>query len=234
MLHSVPTFTIVDAKGVPYMVVGEDAKVTGYFFTTFQEAKRLLDLARTSADKAIRQAKRNKEPIDDDMVNPWTRARISTVPLDFAVTVVAKSLYTKSYFQVAPAFQDVEDALEITGKKDLAEGKVPLFYMENFTMPTTSTSKTGTGQTQSPLYFCKSELIQDYKRWNSGASDMPPILVTELFAVLLELVKPGGTDEELKNLVIMVPKGSLEKAKQCEKLGGKEPPFVLGQRNLVL
>lgn len=240
MLHSVPTFTIVDAKGVPYMVVGEDAKVTGYFFTTFQEAKRLLDLARISADKALRQAKRNnKEPIDvydDSMINPWTRARIATVPLDFAVTVVAKSVYTKNYFQIAPAFQDVEDALEITGKKDLAEGKVPLFYMENFTLPVTTSSNEGTtiGQPQSPLYFRKSELIQDYKKWNPAGSDLPPILVTELFAVLLELVKPGGTDEELKNLVVMVPQGSLEKAKQCEKSGGKEPPFVFGQRNLVL
>lgn len=33
LLHVVPTFTIVDPRGVPYMVVGEDAKVTGYFFT---------------------------------------------------------------------------------------------------------------------------------------------------------------------------------------------------------
>jgi Tic22-like family len=264
MLHSVPTFTIVDAKGIPYMVVGEDAKVTGYFFTTFQEAKRLLDLARISADKALRQQQQqqkqqakkrnnnnNNVPVndnddDDNMVNPWTRARIATVPLDFAVTVVTKSMSTKNYFQVAPAFQDVEDALEITGKEDLPEGKVPLFYMENFTIPATTaiiasnSKELGTsGQTtttQCPLYFRKSELMQDYKKYNPTASDnkMPPILVTELFAVLLELVKPGGTEEELKNLVVMVPKGSLEKAKQCEKVSGKEPPFVLGQRNLVL
>ena len=31
LLRAVPTFTIVDAAGVPYVVVGEDAKVTGYF-----------------------------------------------------------------------------------------------------------------------------------------------------------------------------------------------------------
>ena len=36
LLHPIPTFTIVDKKGVPFMVVGEDAKVTGYFFTTFE------------------------------------------------------------------------------------------------------------------------------------------------------------------------------------------------------
>ncbi|CAB9527129.1 expressed unknown protein [Seminavis robusta] len=230
MLHAVPTFSIVDASGVPFMVVGEDAKVTGYFFTTYEEAKRLLDLARNSADKAIRQAKREKQPLEDD-TNPWTLARISTIPLDVAVTVVTKSQYTKNYFQVAPAFDDIEDALQITGKSDLPEGKVPLFYMENFTIPVTNNN-----QQQTPLYFRKSELIQEYQKQIKGnkAAEMPPILVTELFAVLLELVKPGGADEDLKNLVIVPPKGSLQKAKQCEKAGGNEPPFVFGKRNLVL
>eukprot|EP00977_Amphora_coffeiformis_P021972 scaffold10136_cov162-Amphora_coffeaeformis.AAC.2 len=33
LLRAVPTFTIVDQKGVPYMVVGEDAKVTGLHAT---------------------------------------------------------------------------------------------------------------------------------------------------------------------------------------------------------
>lgn len=224
ILHVVPTFTIVDPKGVPYMVVGEDAKVTGYFFATFEEADRILKLARTSADKSIRDAKKAGQEVD---VNPWTKARISTVPLDFAVTLVAKSIYTKNYFQVAPAEEDVEDALELTGKNDLAEGKVPLFYMEDFKIDTEA------GAAQSPLYFRKSELIEAYKKQNKG-KEMPPILVTELFAVLLEMVKPGGTDEDLKNLALVPPKGSSQKAKQCEKAGGKEPPFVLGKRNLVL
>jgi len=58
--------------------------------------------------------------------------------------------------------------------------------------------------------------------------------VTELFALVLAMVKPGGTDEDLKTVVIVPPKGSSQKAKLCEKAGGKEPAFVLGQRNLVL
>ena len=227
MLRAVPTFTIVDAKGIPYMVVGEDAKVTGYFFSTFDEADRILRLAKTSADKAIRQAKLAKEPVDE---NPWNKARIATVPLDVAVTIVTKSQYTKSYFQVAPAVDDVNDALAITGKKSLAEGKVPLFYMKDFTIDNPNDTSTK----QSPLYFQKSELEQAYRKVNPGQKDLPEILVTELFAVVLEMVKPGGTDEDLKTLAIMPPKGSAQKARQCEKAGGKEPPFVFGQRNLVL
>ena len=39
-LNSIPTFCIVDTKGVPFTVVGEDAKLTSYFFITFEEADR--------------------------------------------------------------------------------------------------------------------------------------------------------------------------------------------------
>ena len=77
LLKPVPTFTIVDQQGVPFMVVGEDAKVTGYFFTTYGEASRLLKLAKTSADKALKAAKaEGQEDVGD---NPWNKARISTV-----------------------------------------------------------------------------------------------------------------------------------------------------------
>jgi hypothetical protein len=71
------------------MVVGEDAKVTGYFFTTYGEASRLLELAKKSATKAIAQAK--KEGQDDIGSNPWLGARISSIPLDSAITLVIKS-----------------------------------------------------------------------------------------------------------------------------------------------
>ena len=247
-LRVVPTFTIVDPKGVPYMVVGEDAKVTGYFFTTYDEANRLLTLARTSADDNIRDAlnelraqrKRDKLPPlskqeQDDAVgvNPWKSARISTVPLDVAVTLVTKSMYSRktgggNYFQVAPAESDVEDALALdkSGKEELAEGRVPLFYFPDFEI------NDGGGK-QSPLYFRKSELLADWKRQNPSA-DVPQVLVTEMFSVLTEMVKPGGTDEDLRTLVFVPPKESTQKAKDCIKAGGKEPQFIVGQRIVVL
>lgn len=227
ILHEVPTFTIVDKKGVPFMVVGEDAKITGYFFTTYEEAERVLNLAKTSADTAIAEAKKEGEQVDE---NPWNKARISTVPLDSAVTLVSKSINLRNnFFQMAPAVDDIEDALAITGKKDLAEGKVPLFYMKDFMIEDPKDES----QKRSPLYFRKSDLEQDFKRLNPGQK-MPEILVSELFAVLLEMVKPGGTNEDVKTLTIMPPKGSSEKAKKCLKSGGKQPPFALGERNLIL
>lgn len=117
MLQTIPTFAIVDDAGVPYMVVGEDAKVTGYFFTSYNEADRILQLARQSAND-----------IEDN--NPWKQARISTVPLDTAVGITLKSRggNLRNYFLVAASAAAIEDALDITGQEDLAESKVPLFY----------------------------------------------------------------------------------------------------------
>ena len=150
----------------------------------------------------------------------------SQVPLDFAVTLnsVALQSRVKNYFQIAPAETDIDDALAITGKKSLAEGKVPLFYMKDFL----------DANGKSPLYFRKSELIQDFQKANAKGTEVPEVLVSELFAVLIELVKPGGTDQELKDIVLVAPRESAQKAQQCRKAGGKESPFLLGQRNVIL
>ena len=156
-------------------------------------------------------------------------ARISTVPLDSAVTLVSKSSASfggGNYFRLAPSEQDIDDALALTGQDDLAEGKVPLFYCADFTMDMN-------GEQRSPLYFRKSELERDFRKTNRG-SDPPPVLVTELLAVLAEMVKPGGTDNDLKSLMFVPPKESQRKRMDCEKAGGNEPSFFIGQRIIVL
>jgi hypothetical protein len=228
LLHSTPTFCLVDPNGVPYMVVGEDAKVTGYFFTSFGEAQRVLQLAKKSAAQAIKKAKQQGE--DDVGDNPWTKARISTVPLDTAVTLVYKSNRVRGiYFKVAPSTDDINDALFASGQEDLPEGKVPLFYYEEF--------KDGNGK--SPLYFRKIELEQAWRKANpKQAATSPELLVTELFSVLAELAQPtkGNAieEEELRNLVLVPPKESESKAKECSRRSGDTPPFIIGQRIIVL
>jgi hypothetical protein len=228
LLHSTPTFCLVDPNGVPYVVVGEDAKVTGYFFTSFGEAQRVLQLAKTSAAKAIKKAKQHGE--DDVGDNPWTKARISSVPLDTAVTLAYKSNRARGiYFKLAPAVDDINDALLASGQADLSEGKVPLFYYEDF----------NDDNGKSPLYFRKQELEQAWTKANPNqSSTSPELLVTELFSVLGELVQPtrgnATKEEELRNLVLVPPKESQRKAKECSTKGGKAPPFVIGQRIIVL
>ena len=114
-LHPIPTFTIVDKSGVPFMVVGEDAKVTGYFFVEYAEASRVLQLARQSGDKKA---------------NPWKQAQIATLPLDTAVAL-SRSRARKTYFRAAASASAIESALDLTNQTDLPEGKVPLFYYES-------------------------------------------------------------------------------------------------------
>lgn len=228
LLHPVPTFTIVDAKGIPFTVVGEDAKVTGYFFTSYKEAKRILELAKKSADKSIAKAKADKE--ENIGINPWKSARISTVPLDYAITVVSKSMRTTGkgvYFKMAPAEDDIDDALAVTGDADLAEGKVPLFYYEDFKISMDE------GNGNSPLYFRKDELEKEWRRLNPEKAP-PKVNVTELLSLITELVRPGGNDDELRNLMFVSPKESESKRKECLKEGGSEPAFVVGKRIIVL
>lgn len=229
LLHPIPTFTIVDKKGVPFMVVGEDAKVTGYFFTTYREADRILKLASSSADKAIAEAKAEGKSSEEVGTNPWKKARISSIPLDSAVTLVSKSASSYgggNYFRIAPAENDVDDALAVTGQDDLAEGKVPLFYYADFSMDVDGKKKT-------PVYFQKSQLEDEFRRQNPTAT-LPKVMVSELLSILAELVKPGGTDNDLKSLVFLAPKESAKKKKDCDKAGGKETPFFIGQRIIVL
>jgi hypothetical protein len=240
LLHPIPTFTIVDEKGVPFTVVGEDAKVTGYFFTSYPEASRILRLAKTSADKSIAKMKRDGEySLEEIGSNPWKKARISTVPLDYAVTVVSKSNRMAGggvYFKIAPAEEDVNNALAVTGDEDLSEGKVPLFYYEDFTIDMNiKGDDIGEARNKkSPLYFRKDELGKEWRRLNPKIKEAPKVSVTELFSILTELVRPDGTDNELKDLIFISPKESETKRIECVKKGGKEAPFVIGKRIIVL
>ena len=241
LLKRVPTFAIVDNRGVPYFVVGEDAKLTSYFFIDYYEAKRILDVAILSADKAIQNTKKemkakkvvlSKEDEDELKINPWRNARITTVPLDLAVSLASKGKLAGAYFRLAPSESDIEDALATDGSGDLPEGKVPLFYIEDTTI-------TEEGEVIYPLYFRKSQCLAEYRRGmtkqnntSTARSNPPDVKVTELFATITEMIRPGGNDEELKSLRFVPPVDSKSKAEQCRK--GENEPFRLGERLIVL
>jgi len=234
------------------MVVGDDAKLTSYFFTTFEEASRILQLASTSADRTLRDmgkeidAKRKsegkkvlvgKEREVEVGGNPWKGARISTVPLDFAVTLASRGQMGGSYFRVTPAEDDAQDALTIdTTKTELKDGKVPLFYIEDFETKTKQSGEGGEVAARIPLYFKKRQLLQDWKTENPKKDGAPEVRVTELFSVLQKMAEPGAieNDGEIGKLVLVPPVGSAAKATACEKKGGSEVPFVLGERIVVL
>lgn len=265
-LQPIPTFAIVDQSGVPFMVVGEDAKLSAYFFTSFDEAQRILTLASESSKKAIQEATKDenakrkargekplrREEMDDVIgINPWVGARISSVPLDFASGLAFKGKVRGAYFRIAPSERDIEDAMELDNLDDLAEGKVPLFYVEDFEIGLKAGEELWSGAnvfssedsrgeqrtTKIPLYFSKEQLVQDWKRFNPGKrklDDSPEIKVTELFSLLTEMVTGQGSKDELAKLVLVPPRGSEAKAKACLKRGGNESPYKLGERIIAL
>lgn len=253
-LHTIPTFAIVDPKGVPYMVVGEDAKLSAYFFTSYDEAQRILKIAAQSSDKAIKEliaeetAKRQKElgttkPLAKDEIeqlvgdvsNPWKNARISSLPLDFSISLANRGKVSGSYFRIAPSEDDIEDSLEIEKLSDLSEGKVPLFYIDGFEIATTNKNNDG-DDTQIPLYFQKKQLLDEYKKRSGKDKELPNVQVTELFSILGQMVTQTNddVDEDLKKLALVPPRGSVENAKLCDKKSGKESPYKIGERIIVL
>jgi hypothetical protein len=231
LLHDIPTYSIVDAAGVPYMVVGEDAKVTAYFFTTYDEAARILQLASASADKDDDESllppelrRKRKSAGSTSMNNPWLAARISTVPLDVAVrlTQTSRDGKMRCYFQVAASATAIDDALAITGDDDLAETKIPLFYV-----PKESGAGTATDNDPLLLYLERSHMPKAQAREQAQ--------VTELFAILQALeADHDNKNTALSNLRIVLPPDSAKRVKECVRKGGSAPPLVLGQRNIVL
>ena len=266
-LQPIPTFTIVDKTGTPYMVVGEDAKLTAYFFTSYTEADRILKSANQSTIKTLKEAIKEENAerktnglkpmtqpeIEDSVgINPWADARVSTVPLDFAVGLANRGKIKGSYFRIAPAEDDVQDAIAIDKIDDLAEGKVPLFYFEDFEQDLNKVSARGGDgggsetettwsrnpdiQKKIPLYFSKDQLLSDWKKSNPKANkdSIPEVKVTELFSLLTSIVRAVDVDIDLEKLSLTAPVESEKKAKICEKKGGDEKPFKLGERLVIL
>jgi len=240
LLHRIPVFTIVDSEGVPFMVVGEDAKISCYFFTTFSEADRLLSLARNSVDQSIKEQelkqKSSKVEKDDDepIVNPWKEAKISSVALDFAVGLAKRGKVGGAYFYISPAEEDVQEGLALNPEiQELGEGKVPLFYIEDFMIEEKSKSSS-TPMKQSPLFFRKRELLREWRKFHPTDKQEPPIKVTELSAVLRLMRSSMDVDEDLQSIVFIPPIESIQKAKECLARMGKSEAFQLGKRILVL
>jgi hypothetical protein len=98
------------------------------------------------------------------------------------------------------------------------------------------------GEVVSPLYFHKDQLIADYRRGttkknsnnagNASKSAPPDVKVTELFATITEMIRPGGSNEDLRTLRFVAPVDSKTKAEQFGR--GEKEPFCLGECLIVL
>ena len=77
-LRGVPTFTLVDSDGIPFMTYEtETATANGYFFLDYTNAQAVLEDAKLAFEKA--------KDTQKDVYNNWGESRIVTLPLDFAM-----------------------------------------------------------------------------------------------------------------------------------------------------
>lgn len=223
-LRAVPVFAIVDGDGVPFHTYDkESAGGFGYFFTSYRSAEYVLDDARKAFAKAKTDAADKKErgSIGEDgtgdVPDAWGKARIVTLPLDVAMQLsvkksksVAQNGKGKSfdtYYQVIPEEADQSAALRIEdGPRYRERGRVPLFYADGLTVPA------GEGSTATPVYFRVKDLKAEWTRQHPD-EDLFAVRVRELNETFRAMVRPGGTDESVRDLVFVPIPESVEKAK---------------------
>ena len=159
---------------------------------------------------------------DGEVPDAWGQAQIVTLPLDLVLQLSVKksqSIATNgkgkkfnTYYQVIPATEDLNAALRIEdGQRYKERGRVPLFYVDDLTIPSTEEGNEGP---MNPVYF----RIQDLKdEWTKQYPDqsIPTIRVRELGETFREMIKPASikSDKSVKNLVFVPIPDSVEKAK---------------------
>jgi len=252
-LRAVPTFTIVDGNGVPFHTYDKDsAGGFGYFFTDYVSATYVLEDAQKAFAKAKSAEKDDGEENDDgrgsigddgagSVPDAWGAARIVTLPLDVVLQLSvrkSKSVATNgkgksfsAFYQVIPETNDLNAALKIENTQRYAErGRVPLFYADGLTLPSDSpgvaAGSVEEGSAANPVYFRQSDLKRE---WNKQYPDeeLPTIKVRELNETFRAMIRPGGRDDSVKNLVFVPIPESVERAR------GAGRSYKLGQMILT-
>jgi len=207
-LRRVPTFSIVDDTGKPFMILeGSRPPPIGYFFLNYEAAKFVLE-------DAIRVA------VEANYENVWANAKITTVPLDFAMQLSIKKrmrkgqdgLNLESINDLIPSAADLDDASRIDKSgRYTQKGRVPMFYYEGLTLPPDEATM-GNTEPRVPVYFSKVDLVSQWNKQNPG-TDPPKLQVLDLIETFQMLIRPGGSDSMgLKNIVFMPNEQSLKTA----------------------
>ena len=141
---------------------------------------------------------KDDESNDDIVPDAWGEAQIVTLPLDLVLQLSVKKTQSiatngkgkkfNTYYQVIPATEDLNAALRIEdGQRYKERGRVPLFYVDGLTIPSTEEGNEGP---MNPVYFS----IQDLKdEWTKQYPDqsISTIRVRELGETFREMIKPG-------------------------------------------
>jgi len=207
-LRRIPTFSIVDPTGKPYMILeGSRPPPIGYFFLNYEAAKFVLE-------DAIRVA------VEGNYDNTWAGAKITAVPLDFAMQLSVKKRTRKgqdgitleSINDLIPSAADLDDAsrLDKSGRYT-QKGRVPMFYFDGLTLPPDEEAM-GNADPRVPVFFSKIDLLNEWNKQYPGQEPPKTTKVLDLIETFQSLIRPGGTDKTLKNIVFVPNEQSLKTA----------------------
>lgn len=225
----------------------ESAGGFGYFFASYTSATYVLDDARKAYAKAKSAEEAAGLKFEEgttggdsgggggggggstsgeegagSVPDAWGQARIVTVPLDAAMqlsvkksTSVATNGKGKSfstYYQVIPETNDLNAALKIeNGPRYSERGRVPLFYADGLTLPPSGEGEAATN----PVYFRVQDLRDEWERQRPG--EELKVRVRELNETFRAMIRPGGKDESVRNLVFVPIPDSVERAKSTAR-----------------
>lgn len=224
-LRKVPTFCIVDGEGTPFMTYdSQSAGANGYFFLEYGNAEAVLE----DAKKAYKEALEAGEKV----VDSWGASRIVTMPLDFAMRMTVKQTKNKAQnadfrefrtiIQVLPTAADLDAALLLdNGARFRQRGRVPLFYAPGLDLTA------GDGSKVTPVFFNTRQLKAAWAKL--GLSGSPSIQVRELNETFRAMVKPGGTDESVRNLVFIPSDVASTKSLELRKKQGDGQVYKSGE-----
>mmetsp|Transcript_1161 Transcript_1161/g.1613 ORF Transcript_1161/g.1613 Transcript_1161/m.1613 type:complete len:363 (-) Transcript_1161:252-1340(-) len=226
-LRPVPTFCIVDNTGTPYMIIESDnGGGRGYFFTSFSGAMEVLSDAKKGAEEA-------------GYPETWEGATIMTVPLDIAMrlSVTPKKRKTQagivldSVSDVISSAEGIEDALKFTRSQRYSQkGRVPLFVANELTVAQPD------GTVKKPAYFRVNDLREEWNAQYPDGGAVPTIQVIDLLETFTDMVKPGGRNENVKDLIFIPVKEVVEVAKELKtkQLAGEGGGKMIYQVNDML
>ena len=223
-LRKVPTFAIVDGNGTPFATYSKtEGTATGYFFTTFEGATYVLEDAR----KAFAEAKEAGKPTEDS----WGDSQIVSVSLAQALQLSIKkqsniirnninNQTVTTYYQILPGAEELSLAMKLEKIKSSTKsvryserGRVPLFYSPLLTLP----SPTNENEVVQPMYLSAKDLVAEWDKQQQNSPNpqkIPSVEVRELTEIFYAMLKPGGEDQSVRNMVFMATSTSLEKVKE--------------------
>jgi hypothetical protein len=181
-LRNIPTFTIVNSDGVPFMIYDGSASATGYFFMSFQLAKKTVDDARKQ---------------DVDKVDSFAGATIITVPLAVALQLGLRNVQRKAlnngilyntFNDVVAAQEGVEDAKSVDSQNPdrwSQKGRVPIFFVNGLELD----------NGRLPRFFNKDDLVKEWTRQNPD-QNLPPIQLVDM----IDLFRYGLKKKDMSEL----------------------------------